>query len=137
MTRTMNAVTHGHYIGGRPSPTYNSWRAMVERCTREQHPRYPHYGGRGIEVDKRWRGRGGFTRFLEDVGTRPEGKTLDRINVNGHYTPGNVRWATPTEQRWNRRDFSARVDDAPEDWQVAPLYPALDLAPVGTDLWPF
>ncbi len=119
---TANALKHGHCAGGHNhrSPTYQSWRAMIERCTREAHPRYPHYGGRGIMVHADWIGRGGFARFLEHVGERPEGMTLDRKNVNGHYEPGNVRWATPLEQRWNRTDMAERAEDAPDDAHVLP-----------------
>jgi hypothetical protein len=116
---TGNALTHGHTTGprgqGKRSPTYNSWRAMIERCTREQHPRYPDYGGRGVTVCERWRGRGGFARFLEDVGERPAGMTLDRIDPNGHYEVGNVRWATVIEQRWNRRDMGERSEPPPAE----------------------
>lgn len=54
---------------------------------------------------ERWTGRGGFARFLADLGERPAGMTLDRVNVDGDYAPGNCRWATLREQRWNRRDM--------------------------------
>lgn len=101
-------LTHGHRRTNRHrTPTYNSWRGMIERCTRESHPFFEHYGGRGITVCGQWRGKGGFARFLADVGERPEGRTLDRIDVDGNYEPGNVRWATGSEQRWNRRDMRA------------------------------
>lgn len=125
----MPALRHGHAAGHTRSGTYNSWRAMIERCTYEPHPRYPHYGGRGIQVDPRWQGRGGFDRFLADMGERPTGRTLDREDVNGHYTPANCRWATIHEQRWNRRDMAERVDDAPEEFHVTPLYEVA--SPVG------
>lgn len=106
----MSALTHGHYVGGKRSPTYNSWRAMRERCERPAHPFYADYGGRGIKVCDRWRDAGGFARFLIDLGPRPEGTTLDRIDVDGNYEPGNVRWASKQQQRWNRRDMVERAE---------------------------
>lgn len=114
----MSALTHGHTKSehrNRASPTYNSWRAMVERCTREAHPRYPDYGGRGVRVYEPWTGRGGFARFLEHVGERPDGMTLDRIDNDGHYEPGNVQWATLRQQRWNRRDMADRSEPVPPE----------------------
>lgn len=110
-------MTHGHRRNGRFTGTYNSWRAMLERCRYARHPRFQEYGGRGIQVCDRWQGAGGFSRFLEDMGERPAGMTLDRIDVDGNYTPGNCRWATPILQRWNRRDMVRGPDpwawDAP------------------------
>jgi hypothetical protein len=87
---------------------------MIERCTRPTHPRYEDYGGRGVCVDPRWLGKGGFARFLADVGERPADRTLDRIDCNGHYTPSNVKWSTLIEQRWNRRDMAERYPQAPK-----------------------
>jgi hypothetical protein len=103
----MSAV-HGHHgrDNGHRSPTYNSWRAMIERCHYQPHPFYADYGGRGITVCDRWRGRGGFANFLVDVGERPKDMTLDRKDVDGNYEPGNVRWADSKTQRWNRRDMA-------------------------------
>src|ERR1051326_3174971 len=83
--------------------THNSWWNACRRCHNPNDEHYPNYGGRGIKVCKRWRGVYGFRNFLDDMGERPEGKTLDRINVNGDYEPSNCRWSTHEEQMKNRR----------------------------------
>ena len=92
---------HGHHINGKPSPTYISWRDMKARCQNPNHEHYEYYGGRGVEVCERWQN---FANFLADMGERPPGKTLDRINNDRNYEPGNCRWATPKEQAQNRRN---------------------------------
>jgi hypothetical protein len=79
-----------------------SWAAMCTRCTNPNREDYERYGGAGITVCRRWRGRGGFVHFLQDLGERPEGTTLDRINTRGNYEPGNCRWATIEVQNQNR-----------------------------------
>lgn len=84
---------------------YISWASMCTRCTNPKREDYERYGARGITVCRRWTGRGGFVHFLQDMGERPEGTTLDRINSNGNYEPGNCRWATPEVQIENRRDY--------------------------------
>lgn len=95
---SMAREIHGHR-GGKRTPTYNSWRKMRERVLNPHQDGYELYGGRGIRICRRW---SSFKAFLTDMGERPAGKTLDRINPEGNYEPGNCRWATLSEQNQNR-----------------------------------
>jgi hypothetical protein len=82
---------------------FDTWRRMLDRCENPRHPAYRRYGGRGISVCDRWHD---VRLFILDIkrllGTRPHGKSLDRIDNDGNYEPGNVRWATAKEQSANR-----------------------------------
>jgi hypothetical protein len=83
------------------SRTYKSWDSMKARCTNSNNQDWNLYGGRGIKVCFAW--LTSFESFLKDMGERPLGQTLDRIDPNGDYGPGNCRWATAKEQRMNQR----------------------------------
>lgn len=78
------------------SPAYKSWQEMKTRCYNKNRHKYRRYGARGIKVCDRW--LNSFQNFYDDMGERPDGKTLDRINNDGNYEPSNCRWATPLEQ---------------------------------------
>lgn len=101
------SVTHGLTPVGNHHPLYASWCQMIARCENPRNPKYRDYGDRGITVCERW--RRSFPEFLADMGSKPSPvHSLDRINNDGNYEPGNVRWATPVEQRHNRRPSTSR-----------------------------
>lgn len=95
-------TTHGHTKGIGVTTTYNSWVLMLGRCYNENNQQYDDYGGRGITVCERW--RYSYTNFLRDMGERPTGLLLDRIDNNKGYSPDNCRWTDRTTQNRNRRN---------------------------------
>lgn len=107
--------THGATIGGRkarhPTPEYRSWCKAKERCYNPNTIGFRNWGGRGIEMCQEW--RNDFSAFLSHMGKRPDGCSLDRINPNGNYEPGNCRWTTPKGQGQTRRD-NVLVNDGDE-----------------------
>lgn len=94
----LETTTHGQ--SAPRTPTYRTWEGMVARTTNPHRPEWGYYGGRGITLCDRWRS---FENFLVDMGERPAGLTLDRIDNNGNYEPGNCRWATWSQQQLNKR----------------------------------
>lgn len=106
--------SHGHATGGVVSATYRCHRAMIARCMYPSQVHYPDYGGRGIKVCDRWlNGDGGLTGFecfLADMGEKPRGLTIDRIDNDGNYEPGNCRWVTQKENCRNTRATKLDVD---------------------------
>jgi hypothetical protein len=99
--------THGNTVNENRA-MYRVWRGMLARCGNEKSTRYQNYGGRGIKVCDRWMD---FKNFLADMGDRPDGLTIDRIDVNGNYEPGNCRWADLSTQANNKTNSAYHIID--------------------------
>lgn len=94
-------MKHGYRPAGKPIPEYNTWRSMKYRCYNKKDKEYFRYGARGITVYAPW--ISSFKLFFEYIGKKPtKNHSIDRINTNGNYEPGNVRWADATTQNRNR-----------------------------------
>jgi hypothetical protein len=106
-----NRPVHGkglcsyHYNKARMTPTYIAFHQSKNRCNNPNNLRYKDYGGRGIKMCDRWNGVNGYRNFIEDMGERPSGMTLDRVDNEKGYSPDNCRWATYEQQSLNKRVY--------------------------------
>ena len=98
------------------TPTWKAWNSMRDRCRNVTNKDYPKYGGRGIRITERW---DTFEGFFADMGERPAGTSLDRMDVNGDYAPENCRWADASTQSKNQRRFIDPIEK--EKWVAAVL----------------
>lgn len=114
--RRLKAATEAKIKHGKSkSDIYSVWASMIQRCRDPNNKRWSSYGGRGISVCDRWLR---FENFLADMGERPKGLTLDRVDVNGDYEPSNCRWATDKQQANNTR-YNVRIVFDGKDQTIA------------------
>jgi len=117
-------LRHGHSAGGKLSREYISWRAAWQRCFDPKAKSYARYGGRGITMCGHW--KSDFSRFLSDLGPRPTGMSIERIdNGLGYLCPlcippiGNCKWATASEQQRNKEPYSEEARKKKSDWWMS------------------
>lgn len=108
---------HSDTKGMSKTPTWMSWSAMLERCTNKNHDAFHRYGGRGITVCDKW---GRFAGFYEDMGLRPNGMSIDRIDNNIGYCKENCRWATHKEQS-NNMSTNRKVEYRGKEYTIKQL----------------
>lgn len=102
--RRANKPLLNHTHGLSHHPLYGKWESMWSRCTNPNLRSYKDYGGRGIKVDERWKDFAIYLKDVESLGPKPgPGYSIDRIDNNGNYVPGNIQWADGTSQRYNQR----------------------------------
>ena len=112
ITRKRNKL-QSRWGGASKEPLYHTWAEMISRCYNENNLAYNNYGGRGIGVCDRW--RLDPWAFFADMGQRPKGASIDRIDNDGNYEPSNCRWATPKQQSENQRRKSSQIPLATEE----------------------
>lgn len=121
------ATKHGEAKRNQKTKEYHAWSSMKQRCSRTKWTYFKYYGGRGIKVCSRW--ESSFETFLSDMGRCPDGMTLERIDVNGDYEPGNCEWASRKAQSNNRRN-NRRIDFNGQTKTLTQWAIALGLKPV-------
>jgi hypothetical protein len=101
--RVSPTFKHGGASDPKLIPLYRVYRRMLSRCYNPNSTGYKNWGGRGIRTAECWRGPNGFSRWLKDMGPRPDGFWIERLNNDKHYSPENCRWDSPKRQRANQR----------------------------------
>ena len=112
----MTQILHGHSFKGEVTKTYYIWQSMKQRCLNPNNKNYKRYGGRNIKVCDRW--KHSFQNFLNDMGEKPEGLTLDRINNDDGYKPENCKWSTVNEQQYNNKDVKCAWIKRDQKWRA-------------------
>jgi len=113
--RVIKGVEHPNYKHGLHShPYYTIWSKIIDRCRNPKNPAYSYYGGKGVIVCERWSGPCGLSNFIADMGERPKGTSIDRIDSNGGYSPDNCRWADHKTQGRNRSFCKLDMEKAKE-----------------------
>jgi len=101
------SIKHGIFVNGKKATKeYRIWASMIQRCENSNDKSYKYYGKRGITVCKKWHD---FRNFIKDMGIKPKGKSIDRIDNNGNYCLSNCRWATMKEQSVNKRPYKKKL----------------------------
>lgn len=122
---SMTSKKHGHSTGNKFSSTYSTWATMKSRCINTASPKYYMYGEKGITVCEEWLD---FSRFLRDMGERPKGMTLDRIDGTKGYFKENCRWATPAQQQRNLKS-NVMINYKEQEYILTDLANLLGLSP--------